>query len=314
MPRYMIRFLIISMASVLSFSACTKNSDESTINLSEQYGLAYAPVTVARLKGWFEQEMPGEKISWTVTGNAAAVREAVLAERLDGGFMGIPPYLIAKDRGMEWTAVGGIAEARLGLTTVRSGIVDVTDIPSNMRIALPQPGSIQHILLSMAADRELGDSKRFDGSLVSLSHPDGMSALLSGTEVEGHFTSPPYLQRELESPRVSLVLDGNDAFGGDFTFIVFVLSDNFIKDRPETVDALRRVLLRSSTWINAHPAEAALMLADHYRMDAEELEKILRSREVHFGPEIKGMKQFRQFMHKTGLLRNGEDTSAPVVP
>jgi NitT/TauT family transport system substrate-binding protein len=93
------------------------------------------------MKGWFEQEMPGEQISWTVTGNAAAVREAVLAGRLDGGFMGIPPYLIAKDRGMQWTAVGGIAEARLGLTTVRSDIADITDIPANMRIALPSPGA-----------------------------------------------------------------------------------------------------------------------------------------------------------------------------
>ena len=302
------------MAALLSFSACTKNSDKSTINLSEQYGLAYAPVTVARLKGWFEDEMPGEKISWTVTGNAAAVREAVLAGRLDGGFMGIPPYLIAKDRGMEWTAVGGIAEARLGLTTVRPDIKNITDIPANMRIALPQPGSIQHILLSMEADRKLGDPKRFDGNLVSLSHPDGMSALLSGTEVEGHFTSPPYLQRELESSRVSLVLDGNDAFGGDFTFIVFVLSDSFIKDRPETVEDLRRVLLRSSTWINTHPAEASLMLADHYRMDAEELEKILRTQAVHFGPEIKGMARFVQFMHKTGLLVNGNDEDTFAVP
>ena len=62
-----------------------------TIRLSDQFGLAYAPVTAARMQGWFDEELPETVIEWVTMGNATAIREAILARRLDGGFMGIPP-------------------------------------------------------------------------------------------------------------------------------------------------------------------------------------------------------------------------------
>jgi NitT/TauT family transport system substrate-binding protein len=221
---------------------------------------------------------------------------------MDGGFMGIPPYLIARDKGMRWTAVAAVAEARLGLATTRPEVRSLEDIPPNLRIALPQPGSIQHILLTMAAKRILGDAERFDNQLVTLNHPDGMSALLSGTEVEAHFTSPPYLQEELASDGVHLVLNGEEAFGGGFTFIVAVLSDDLIRKHPETADGIRRALSRSSEWLNGHPAEAARLLSAPYSMEADALRAILESDALEYGGEIRGMDDFRVFMHSEGYL------------
>ena len=284
------------------------------IVLAAQYGLAYAPVAVARSKGWFAEELPGTLFAWETTGNASMVRDAILSGRMDGGFMGIPPYLIAKDKGMEWTAVAAVAEAELGLTTVRPDVRSLEDIPPDLRIALPQPGSIQHILLTMAADRRFGDAGRFDNQLVTLKHPDGMAALLSGTEVEAHFTSPPYLQQELATGEAHLVTNGRDAFGGRFTFIIAVVSDELLRNYPEAVEGLRRTLARASGWISENPAKAADLLADLYPMEREEILDLLESGALRYGGEVLGMEKFRDFMYAEGYLRTDLESHVLVVP
>ncbi|MCD6343140.1 MAG: ABC transporter substrate-binding protein [Spirochaetaceae bacterium] len=304
--------IIISPLMFFFFTSCTE--DKRTVTLAEQYGLAYAPVSAARLKGWFKEEVPETEFKWQTAGNAATVRESILAGKLDGGFMGIPPYLIGKDRGMKWTAAAAVARAELGLVTVQPGVDTLGDIPENMRIALPQPGSIQHILLAMAADRELGDAGIFDNRLITLSHPDGLTALMAGTEVKAHFTSPPYLQKELMIPGARLILDGNEAFGGEFTFIIAVFSDDFIKSHPEELAGVRRAIQRGADWLNENPDEAAAFLADYYRMEESELGRIFHSAALSYGGDILGMEDFQDFMLKRGYLKNGLQDEELILP
>ena len=214
---------------------------------------------------------------------------------------------------MKWTAVAAVSEADLGLATVREGIGGLADIPDNMRIALPQPGSIQHILLTMAAQRELGDAAAFDNQLVTLNHPDGMNALLSNTEIDAHFTSPPYLQKELESG-AHLILDGDEAFGGDFTFIIAVMSDEFITTYPNAVESIRQAIDRGSRWLNENPREAAGLLAGQYSMDESEFMSYLTSGALSFGGEIRGMERFREFMDDRGYLKGNLNDEELILP
>jgi NitT/TauT family transport system substrate-binding protein len=54
---------------------------------------------------------------------------------------------------------------------------------------------------------------------VSLSHPDALIALLSGGgEINAHFTSPPFHQRERKSPNIRTIMTSNDVMGGPSTF------------------------------------------------------------------------------------------------
>ncbi len=302
----------------LVLPGCSRRTVQSSgpypteLRLADQYGLAYAPLAAARLNGWFEEEMPGVKISWSTVGNATAIREAMLAGRLDGGCMGIPPYLIGRDRGMEWVAIGAVSEAQLGLTVRDPEINSLKYLPDNIRIAIPQPGSIQHILLTMAAEKVFGEAGRFDNNLISLSHPDGMNAMLSGGDVGAHFTSPPYLQREIQAG-ATLVLDGEAAFGGDFTFIISVLSKKIVDDYPETADAIRRVIDRGSGWLNDYPEDAAVLLAEHFRMTPEELGELLASDTLVFGGKIMGMQRFASFMFDRAYLKQELDDESLIL-
>ena len=53
--------LAVLLVSSLVLSCTPKDKG---ISLTEQYGLAYAPITAARLKGWFEEEVPDVEFKW----------------------------------------------------------------------------------------------------------------------------------------------------------------------------------------------------------------------------------------------------------
>ena len=79
--------------------------------------------------------------------------------------------------------------------------------------------------------------RRFDRSLVTMKHPDGMTALLSGA-VDAHFTSPPYIFMETADDGYSTVLSGFDAFGGKFSFIGAVPQADLLRSSRNSLKVL----------------------------------------------------------------------------
>lgn len=292
---------ICLLSVALLFSGCTKE-EVQTVKIAEQYGLAYAPLQVMKEKGFLEEELPDVEIQWKKLGNTAAIREAMLANEVDLGFMGIPPFLIGLDNGMEWKIMSGLSSCPLGLVSNNPDIKSLEDITFEDKIALPQPGSIQHILLSMAAEKQLGDASIFDEQLVTLKHPDGMVALEAGTEVSAHFTSPPYLFMELDNPKNHLVVTGEEAVGQPFTFIVGVGTEEFYS-RSQHYEAFLNALNRSIEFMNNNKEEATRILAEVYDMDEELLESYLNQEGMVYSNAIEGVEEFIDFMHRNDYLK-----------
>mgnify|MGYP001039079227 CR=1 FL=1 len=87
---------------VLVLSACQGKPDQGkTLIIADQYGLAYAPLQVMQAKNFIQEIDPDLTIEWAKAGNTTAIREMMLAGKVDIGFMGIPPFLIARDKGMD---------------------------------------------------------------------------------------------------------------------------------------------------------------------------------------------------------------------
>src|SRR6056297_3005078 len=216
MKKYISIITILSL-SLFLITACgsSDQSSQKSITIAEQYGLAYAPVQLIKELKLLEESDPDLKIEWKQLSNTTAIRESMLAGEVDIAFMAIPPFLIAKDKGMEWKIFSGLSESPLGLMTNREYISSLSDFNYNDKIALPQPGSIQHILLSMAAQQNFKETDKFDDQLLTMNHPDAMNALLAGREVSAHFASPPYLFLESREAGIKQILSAKDAFGSD---------------------------------------------------------------------------------------------------
>ncbi len=297
------RILTVFLVILIIFSGCSNNkSEDISVTIAEQYGLAYAPLQILKEKKFIEEQLPGIKVNWVRLGNTAAIREAVLGGKVDIGFMGIPPFLIGWDKGMEWKMFTGLSKAQIGLVTWREDLNSLTDFNEKDRIALPQPGSIQHILLSMAAEKYFGKSDFFDNQLVTMKHPDGMNALLARKDVAAHFTSPPYIMIELLEPDMKLVLDGREAMGGEYTFIAGMVTNKFSSKYPDVLSVINSSLLRAGDVIRDTPEEAIAILNKEYSVPDATLLSYLTSGGVVYSEEVEGLDTFLEFMKAKGYI------------
>ncbi len=303
------RFLKLIAAAFLAIlivpavTSCTKKEAvKESITIAEQYGLPYGPLEIMKEKKLLEKNMPGIKVNWIQLSNTAAIREAMVAGKVDAGFMAIPPFLIGLDKGMDWKIATGLSSSRTGLVTNKASIKSIKDFTSSDKIALPQPGSVQHILLSMECEKMFSDARRLDNLIVSMSHPDGMNALVAKGDISAHFTSSPYLEKEMAVLGMREILDSYDAFGGDFTFITAVTTKKFHDGNTAAYNAFVKSVEEAIDYINKNPEKAASELALAYNLTPEEILKYIRSEGNTYSTEVKGLTEFMSFMERNGYI------------
>lgn len=296
--------IILIMAMMVGmFTACSEKEQKEVV-IAQQYGLAYAPVQIAKDLGYFEANMPeNTTVSYAKLANTAAIREAMLSGDLDVGFMGIPPFLIGRDKGMEWKIMTGLSQSPLGLVVNDPEIRNPEDLIDNGKIALPQPGSIQHILLTMYAKKEYGQADIFDDQLISMKHPDGYQALLNDPLVKGHFTSPPYLFQEMDEDGTTMLISGEEAMGGPFTFIVGVCQSEFEEDKA-AYEAVMKSIEQAMSYMKVEPEETVKLLSAAYELDADTVEDYIYGRGMIYDLELLGLGTFIDFMLEEGYLEH----------
>ncbi len=198
----------------------------------------------------------------------------------------------------------------LYLNTTDANVRTVKDFTRRDRIALPGArSSIQAIILQMAAVQAFGadGANRLDGLTVSMSHPDGYSALINGTAgITGHFTSAPYMYEELEHPNVHRVLNSYDVLGGPHTFNVVWATQRFANANPKVMTAFTDALKEAMAFITAHPKQAAqIWLNDeHSPLSLAAAEKMIQDPENEWTLVPKKIGAFAAFMAKEGLIRH----------
>lgn len=310
---------LLVLVDTILLSGCgpAKNttSDTSTpkISIAEQYGLAYAPVQIMKEQKLLEKHLPGIQVEWQQLNNTTEIREGMLAGKVDAGFMAIPPFLIGWDKGMKWKIATGLSSSPVGLVTNQKGVQSLKDLTAKDRIALPQPGSVQHILLAMEAERELGDPRKLDNQLVSMNHPDGMSALLAKKDISAHFTAMPYLAKELDNPANHQIVSGEQAMGADYSFIVGVTTDKLHDQNPKVYQAFIDSVQEAVVFIQKHPEQTAELLAKDYKLSKEEMLKYLNYPGTEYATTVEGTLKFADFMLKTGYISKSVQNMQEVL-
>lgn len=289
--------LVVLLVSVAGGPGLAANE----IKIAGQFGFVYAPLMVADKLHTFEKY--GLKPVWREYGSGSAVREALISGDADVGFMGIPPFLIGWDKGTPWKACLGFMVVPVGLVTNRPEIRSLKDFKPGDKIAVPSPGSVQHILLAMAAEKELGDPKALDRNLVAMAHPDAAAALMAKKGVDAHFTTPPYLFEELSQPGAHLVTDDVKSFGKPFSFNVGVATKRFHDTRPVDYAAFCMAVQEATAYINEYPEKTAELLASEFKLTVKETTKYMTWPGMNFTTAPYGLMGFADFMKEAGYIK-----------
>lgn len=304
------RILAIILATVMALSivGCTDqasidNNDYSdvTIRLAQQYGMQYAPVYVMQKLGLLEELLPGVKLEWNKFGGGSAMNEALISNQLDVAFMGIPPVLIAIDKGVEYRIACGISVPPAELIVhPESGINSLKDIKPEHKIAVPGIGSIQHIMLSIAAKDMLGNANAFDNNLTTMANPDAYTALTSGTDIVGHFASMPYIDLEIKDGMKSILTA--DEIGGGAS-IVAVTTKDFAENK-EAYDAFMTALGQAIELINKGDKEAIQIIADTEKITVDAAKTYVKWPGTKYTMDLYKVDELAEFMSEAGYLKN----------
>ncbi|HZY22990.1 MAG: ABC transporter substrate-binding protein [Microvirga sp.] len=286
-----------------------------TVRLAKQFGISYLPLTIMEDKKLLEEQAKKlgieVKTEWLQLSAGSPMNEALISGNLDFASGGVGPLLTIWSRTRANLKVKGVAAINsmpIWLTTINPDVKTIKDFTEKDRIALPAVKvSIQAVTLQMAAEQAFGPGQhgRLDTLTVSMSHPDGMAAMMSGrSEVTGHFTSAPFQYQELADPRVRKVVDSYDVLGGPHTFNVVWAATRFRDENPKIVEAFVAALDEAMKFINANRKEAAeiWVRAENSRMPAAEAERIIRLPENEWTMTPKKVMAYADFMSRNGLI------------
>src|ERR1700678_2851430 len=189
-------------------------------------GVGFLPLLVMQKYGLIEQYAKAAgignlKVRWINIGGPAVMNDALLSGSADFIAAGPPAFLTLWDRTITSAKVKGVAAMTslpMYLNTRSQNMKKLDDITERDRIALTSiKVSIPSLAMQMYARQKYGpaDVYHFDKFTVTMTHPDGVIALLSGSgAVDAHFTSPPFAQREPKDPRIHTIMTTDDVMGG----------------------------------------------------------------------------------------------------
>jgi NitT/TauT family transport system substrate-binding protein len=280
-------------------------------------GVGFLPLIVMEEKKLVEQEAKktGLKLGaeYIRLGGPAVVNDMLLAGAAHFAPAGPPAFITIWDRtasNMKVKGVAAMTSIPMYLNTKAPHLKSLKDLTPTDKIAVTAVKvSIPAIIMQMQAIKEGGkaDYAKYDPYTVSLQHPEGVIALLSGkTEITAHFTSPPFHQRERRDPAVRTIATSNAIMGAPSTFTMLYAPTRFHDENPKAYAAVLKALQAAIDFINADKkaaAEVFLASEEGKGWKLDDIMEILNDPDVRFTTSPESMMTYATFMADVGSIK-----------
>lgn len=305
-------------ALAIAASPFGAHAETEELRVAQQYGVSYLPLMLMEQNKLIEKHAKAKglgdiKVTWAKFAGGNVMNDALLSESLDFASAGVAPAvtLWAKTRGTpsEVKLVTAMNSMPIYLNTRNPAVKTVKDFTDKDKIALPAVKvSIQAVTLQMAAEKAFGEGQhnRLDALTVSLSHPDGQAALLSGSsEITGHFSAPPFQYQQLEKPGIHTVVNSYDVLGGATTFNVVYGTAKFREANPKTYAAFLEAFEEATATINKDKKAAAefYLKVSKDKDTVQDILAILDDPQVEFTQTPKNVTKYADFLFKIGSIK-----------
>lgn len=299
-------------------TALDAKAEVDEVRIAQQFGLHYLPLVIMQHnnlveKAAAEKGLDDLKVTWAQFSGGAAVNTALLSNNVDFVAGGVGPLVKIWDKSkgnLNVKGVAAVSDMPMILTSQNPDIKSLEDFTEDHKIALPAVKvSMQAVTLQMGAAQAFGDEnyEQLDKYTVSMKHPDGLAAMLSGqSEITAHFTAPPYSTQELDDPNIHKVTDSFEIYGGPATLIVLYTTEAFHEENPEVYDVVLTALENAMDYINEDKARAAQDYIDQTgsKLELEFVQRILEDPQIKYTTTPSSTQKIADFMHRIGSTSN----------
>jgi NitT/TauT family transport system substrate-binding protein len=296
--------------------AFASRAEVTELKVAEQYGIGYLPLMVMEdqklVEKYAKEAGVDLKVTWAKFAGGNVMNDALLSNSLHFAAGGVAPMvtLWAKTRGnYDVKAVAALDSMPLYLNTRNPTVKSLKDFTDKDKIALPAVKvSIQAVTLQMAAEQAFGPGQynKLDRLTVSMSHPDGQAALLSGTsEVTAQFSAPPFQYQQMDNQAVRKVIDSYTVLGGPATFNLVWTTSKFRNDNPKVYAAFVKALDEAMGMINRDKKWAAetYLRVSKDKDSLEDIVKMLNDPQIVFTTTPQNVLKYVDFMNRTGAIK-----------
>ncbi|AWW36997.1 aliphatic sulfonate ABC transporter substrate-binding protein [Streptomyces cadmiisoli] len=275
--------------------------------------LTHATALVGRHEGLFQKELGGTKAQYATFNAGPSEIEALNSGSVDIGWIGPSPAIngYTKAAGKNLRIISGSASGGVKLVVDPDRIKSLDDIKGK-KIATPQLGNTQDVAFlnwikekGWKVDAQSGQG---DVSVVRTDNKITPDAYKSGS-IDGAWVPEPTASK-LVADGAKVLLDEADLWP-DKKFVItnIIVSQTFLKEHPDVVEAVLRGSVKTNAWINANPDDAkasanAQLAADTGKaLPAEVLDPAWRSIEVTDDPLAATLGTEAEHAVQAGLLK-----------
>lgn len=244
-----------------STGAGGKQLSASAVKIGYFANLTHATALVGLKEGFFADELgSGTTIKESVFNAGPAEIEALNAGSIDIGWIGPSPAINGwtKSGGKSLKIISGSASGGVKLVVNPDRIKTLKDVRGK-KIATPQLGNTQDVaFLNWIAKQGWkvdATSGKGDVSVVRTDNKVTPDAYKTGS-IDGAWVPEPTASK-LVAEGAKVLLDESDLWP-DKKFVItnVIVSQAFLKEHPDVVEAVLRGSVKTNAWINANPDNA----------------------------------------------------------
>ncbi|MEU6015616.1 aliphatic sulfonate ABC transporter substrate-binding protein [Streptomyces sp. NPDC047515] len=241
-------------------AADAKKLSTDTVRIGYFPNLTHATALVGDQEGIFQKELGGTRLKTSQFNAGPSEIEALNAKSIDIGFIGPSPAIngFTKSKGKNLRIIGGSASGGVKLVVDPKKIKTLDDLKGK-KIATPQLGNTQDVAflnwISEKGWKVDAQSGKGDVSVIRTDNKVTPDAYRSGS-IEGAWVPEPTASK-LVAEGARELLD-ESALWPDNKFVItnIIVSQQFLSEHPDVVEAVLRGSVKTNAWINANPDKA----------------------------------------------------------
>ncbi|MFD9542629.1 aliphatic sulfonate ABC transporter substrate-binding protein [Streptomyces sp. NPDC060022] len=297
-------------------SADGKKLSADTVKIGYFPNLTHATALVGIQEGLIAKELGGTTVKPSTFNAGPSEIEALNAGSIDIGFIGPSPSIngFAKSQGKNLRIISGSASGGVKLVVNPKKIKTLDDLKGK-KIATPQLGNTQDVAflnwISEKGWKVDAQSGKGDVSVVRSDNKVTPDAYKSGA-LDGAWVPEPTASK-LVAEGGKVLLDESTLWPDNkFVITNIIVSQKFLSEHPDVVEAVLRGTVNTNKWITANPdeakasANAALKTLSGKALPAEVLDPAWESIQITDDPLAATLQAQADHAVEAGLLEKPE--------
>ena len=251
-----LRFALVPLLllAVASASAQAPEKKDVHIAVGGKAALYYLPLTIAEQLGYFKDEGLEVKIS-DFAGGSQALRAVVggSADVVSGAYEHTINMQSQKQSLIAFVQMGRLPQMAVGIATGRAASYKSPKDLKGLKIGVSAPGSSTHILFNYFISRD--GLKPNDVSVIGVGLGSTAIAAVKSGQVDVLSNVDPMMTKLEQDGSIKIIADWRtvkgteQSFGGQLPAASLYAPTKFVRENPNTVQALTNAIVRADKWV-----------------------------------------------------------------